>query len=118
LSTHFVSDITIWCFQDYGLHSTLSEFRCEKKCPYNDGAHPVSSRAHGNNFNAAAIPDALAEEVAEYVNAKFVLDRIRYTKMPLVPLTEDDANTITSSEGTAVVGDPGGTAHQLLETQG
>ena len=66
--------------QDYGLHATLGEFRCERKCPYKDGTHPIGARSQGNRFNAAAIPDALAEEVAEYVHAKFVLDRIRHTK--------------------------------------
>lgn len=66
--------------QDYGLHSTLNEYRCSKKCPYHGGLHPISARKQGSKFNAAAIPLDLAEEVAEYVNAKFVLDRIRHTK--------------------------------------
>ena len=65
---------------DFGLHSTLNEFTCENKCPYGKEGrvHPISVRGEGSMFNAAAIPQPLAEEVAEYVNAKFYQDRIRY----------------------------------------
>ena len=69
----------------------LSEFTCERKCPLKGGVHPISSRQHGHRFNAAAIPLALAEEVAEYVTSKFYFDRIRYTKEAKV--TEDDVDT-------------------------
>jgi len=64
---------------DFGLYSNLAEFKCEKsKCPYSIGVHPISVRTEGKMFNASAIPQPLAEEVAEYVNAKFYQDRIRY----------------------------------------
>jgi hypothetical protein len=63
---------------DYGLSCSLGEFTCCKKCPYNKGVHPIGVRKHGRMFNASAIPQPLAEEVAEYVNAKFYHDRIRY----------------------------------------
>lgn len=68
---------------DFGLYSNLTEFRCEKsKCPYSEGIHPTSVRttAGGKMFNFSAIPQPLAEEVAEYVNAKFYQDRIRHTE--------------------------------------
>ena len=107
--THHISFLFLLLFlliQDYGLHATLSEFRCTPaKCPYSGGAvHPIGARSH--SFNAAAIPEALAEEVAEYVHAKFMLDRIRYTK-EMTPsggfaVAPDEAtvetHTITSSE--------------------
>ena len=64
---------------DFGLHCALGEFVCEKKCPYKGGIHPLSCRGN-NNYNAAAIPQPLAEEIAEYVNSKFYIDRIRYTE--------------------------------------
>lgn len=41
-------------------------------------------RGHGSFYNFAAIPEALAEEVAEYVSAKFYFDGIRNTKGHLV----------------------------------
>jgi len=44
-----------------------------------------------DKFNPAAIPEALAEEVAEYVSAKFCLDRIRYTKEVKVEPVVDEA---------------------------
>ena len=80
---------------DFGLFATLNEFKCTPdRCPYSGGGvHPVSARQQGNRFNAAAIPDALAEEVAEYVNAKFVLDRIRHTAKPQV---EEETRTVSS----------------------
>ena len=65
---------------DFGLASRLSRFRCNNMCPYKGGIHPIGVRAQGTKFNAAAIPGGLAEEVAAYVNCKFILDRIRFTK--------------------------------------
>uniref|UniRef100_A0A7S4EG38 DNA (cytosine-5-)-methyltransferase n=1 Tax=Pseudo-nitzschia australis TaxID=44445 RepID=A0A7S4EG38_9STRA len=62
---------------DFNLHARLSnDFRCTKgKCPYHGKLHPIGVRSH-KQFNAAAIPQKLAEEVAEYVHAKFLLDRV------------------------------------------
>ena len=72
--------------QDFDLRSTLSEYVCGPKCPYYQGLHPIGARANGLQYNAAAIPRPLAEEVAEFVHAKFYQLRIR--KVPLVTLTE------------------------------
>ena len=71
--------------QDFDLRSTLSEFVCGPKCPYFNNIHPIGARAHGMQYNAAAIPRYLAEEVAEHVNAKFYMQRIR--KVPAVELS-------------------------------
>ncbi len=63
---------------DFRLHSTLGQYRCsEGKCPYYGRKHPISPREHGSRYNAAAIPQALAEEVAEHVNSVFYERRIR-----------------------------------------
>lgn len=64
--------------QNNFLKAELSEFRCcPGKCPYHDGVHPISVRGNSGNFDAAAIPLALAEEVADIVHSRFVLDGIR-----------------------------------------
>ena len=91
---------------DFGLHSVLNEFKCEKKCPYSierggSGVHPIGVRKYGTKYNAAAIPQALAEEVAEYVSAKFYFDRIRHTK-PKDPKDSAGATPLTMTEATAV----------------
>ena len=67
--------------QDLNLSAKLSQFTCRNaKCPYKvDNQHPVGCR-DDKNYNAAAIPQFLAEEVADYVNAKFCLDQIRCSK--------------------------------------
>jgi hypothetical protein len=52
------------------------------KCPRFGGLHPIGARAHGRSWNAAAIPKALAEEVAEHVHSTFYERRIRYTEVP------------------------------------
>jgi hypothetical protein len=63
---------------DFELKATLGEFTCDSICPYSKGQHPLSVRGQGHRFDAAAIPQPLAEEVAECVNAKFYQNRIRY----------------------------------------
>lgn len=86
--------------QDHGLYSTLKDFHCSSdNCPYYGGIHPVGVRGHGDMYNAAAIPQALAEEVAEYVNAKFYMDRIRKTKFHPV---DDDNNVVPPAVFAAV----------------
>jgi len=71
---------------DFALCSTLSEFKCggdgqtRQRCPYAGGIHPIGARRDGRQYNAAAIPQPLAEEVAEHVHANFYQQRIRYTK--------------------------------------
>lgn len=56
----------------------LGVYRCSKTtCPYYPSKHPFSARNDGNVFNAAAIPQALAETVAESVVTTFKQRRIR-----------------------------------------
>jgi hypothetical protein len=84
----------IWT-NDYKLKCTLSEFTCELKCPYAGGCHPIGVRNNGSQFNAAAIPQALAEEVAEHCSATFYDRRIRYTEdVRLTPEEEQEFNEI------------------------
>lgn len=67
-------------FQDFLLHSTLSEFKCEDKCPYGQAGavHPISARRHCRKFNVAATPQPLAEEVAQHVDSELYRHHIRY----------------------------------------
>lgn len=53
---------------------------CGPRCPYYTGIHPIGARSNGAHYNAAAIPQPLAEEVAEHVHSSFYMQRIRYTK--------------------------------------
>jgi hypothetical protein len=65
-------------------------------CPYynrKDG-HPMGARNNGHEYNAAAIPDALAEIVADEVHARFQELRIR--KTPRVMLTDDEKKAFTT----------------------
>jgi hypothetical protein len=80
---------------DFGLWGRLSDFKCSaRRCPYfKAGIHPMGCRSHGNKFNAAAIPNALAEEVAQYVDAKFYMDRVAYTKAAPPPSWEETGQT-------------------------
>lgn len=74
---------------DEDLCSRLSKFRCSKNtCPYFNGVHPIGSRSH-KEYNPAAIPENLAEEVAHYVDTKFYMDRIA-TKTSTIVLTEEE----------------------------
>jgi hypothetical protein len=66
----------IWT-NDYRLYTTLGQYRCiEGKCPY-FGRHPLSVRGQGDKYDAAIIPQPLAEEVAECVTITFYERRIR-----------------------------------------
>jgi hypothetical protein len=68
---------------DVGLHSTLLPYKCcPTKCRWSkkEQVHPYGVRQSGHIYNAAAIPKALCELVAKYVDSKFFLDRIRHTK--------------------------------------
>lgn len=94
--------------QDFNLKSTLSEYQCGPKCPYYQGLHPIGARSNGLHYNAAAIPKALAEEVAEHVHATMYQQRIR--KTPAVELTDleiaefNDAMTNVGKSTSAVGG--------------
>jgi hypothetical protein len=48
----------------------------------------LGTRSHGQSFNAAAIPQKLAEEVAEYVHSKFYMDGI--SRIPEARLTKEE----------------------------
>ena len=90
------------------MHAALSEFRCKKKCPYgqNDALHPISARGQGSKFNAAAIPQALAEEVAAYVAHKFYRDRIRHTEVAeMTPSEIAEFNAVMSRKSLSVTKD-------------
>ena len=66
---------------DVGLTNTLGVFKCgQRTCKYYQDGHPMSVRNHGNTYDFSAIPQPLAEEVAAYVDGKFVVDRIRRQK--------------------------------------
>jgi hypothetical protein len=84
---------------DFYLYSRLSDFRCsEAKCPYYKQIHPIGTRSHGQHYNAAAIPEKLAEEVAHYVDSKFYMDRIAFTpNITLSTVEENDFNLRMSS---------------------
>ena len=78
----------VWT-NDFHLMSALSQFKCSAEtCPYHGATHPIGARGHGHHYNAAAIPQALAEEVADYVHSKFYRDRIRRT--PPAEVSEQD----------------------------
>jgi len=67
-------------------------FRCsEGNCPFFGKEHPVGvcSKAK-RHVNVAAIPQKLAELVADYVFAKFVMNDIRMT--PKVILSADEVD--------------------------
>jgi hypothetical protein len=73
----------IWT-NDFGLKCNLSLFTCDNKCPHGRGGHPASVRQDGYLYDFAVIPQPLAEEVAEYVHARFFQDRIRDRKAALL----------------------------------
>jgi len=76
---------------DYGLYLRLGDFRCtEATCEYHGKTHPIGTRSHGQDFNAAAIPKILAEEVACYVHSKFFTDHIAYTPNATVSFEEEE----------------------------
>ena len=75
---------------DHSLYVRLSKFRCtEERCPYYNKIHPVGVRSHGRDFNAASIPQRLAEEVADYVFSKFYIDDTA-NSTPRIVLSKED----------------------------
>ena len=66
---------------DVELHSRLTLWICRgDECPFKEGdTHPGGCR-DDKGFNPAAIPQILAEEVADYVNSRFIIDRIKAKK--------------------------------------
>lgn len=51
------------------MFTELNVFKCSReKCNYHNKIHPIGVRGHGHFFNAAAIPRALAEGVADNVH--------------------------------------------------
>ena len=66
----------IWT-NDHRLMTTLSHFTCKNKCPYHGQKHLANVRRDGSRFDFSAIPQPLAEEVAEYVHSKFYQDHVQ-----------------------------------------
>ena len=71
--------------QDFQLHCTLAEFQQYQS------QQPTITAAATTSSTSTSIPQALAEEIAEYVNATFYEQRIRYTKQVEVSPEEQDA---------------------------
>lgn len=65
-------------------------FRCTPRtCPYYNQNHPDSARdGKLRGINYAAIPRALAEQVAAVVDSKLILDQVRFTKE--IELTQEE----------------------------
>ena len=86
------------CCQDYSLYLRLADFRCtEATCGYHGRTHPIGTKSHGQDYNTAAIPKILAEEVACYVHSKFFTDNIAYTPVATVsPEEEEEFNRCMS----------------------
>jgi len=78
----------IWT-NDYGLKNSLQEYTCEGRCQFGGrrGKHLLQVN-HGTH-DCSVIPQPLAEEVAEYINAKFVIDRIRKRKAASISNNEE-----------------------------
>lgn len=66
----------IWT-NDFGLRDTLMDFRCNIGCSMGGKRNHESVQSNRCTIDYGVIPQPLAEEVAEYVNAKFNQDRIR-----------------------------------------
>ena len=77
--------------KSHKLLSALNWFNCKKRnCPYYGVGrqHPFGARGNGRHYNSAAIPQPLAEEVADYVHAELLEARIRYKESPV--MTEEE----------------------------
>ena len=64
----------------FPLADNLRRFRCNPNCQVGGRGQHLDIQGNTSTYDFSAIPQPLAEEVAEYVHAKFVLDRIRLTK--------------------------------------
>jgi len=69
----------IWT-NDFGLRDTLVQFRCAERCSVGGKGNHESVQGNGHVNDYGVIPQPLAEEVASYVDAKFVMERIRRTE--------------------------------------
>ena len=80
------------------MYLRLADFRCtEATCGYHGRTHPIGTKSHGQDYNTAAIPKILAEEVACYVHSKFFTDNIAYTPVATVsPEEEEEFNRCMS----------------------
>ena len=68
----------IWT-NDFALRDSLMHFNCKTNCRVGGRGHHEYVTKNISVFDYSVIPQPLAEEVASYVDAKFVLDRIRRT---------------------------------------
>ena len=70
------------------MRSELSEYVCTPEtCKYYKN-HPVGHQTHKNSCNTAAIPQGLAEEVAEWVHFRMLEQRVHKTEP--IALTQAD----------------------------
>lgn len=66
---------------DHNLKAKLSYYKCSDLCPFGKkGQKHLVSVQNNREFDYSAIPQPLAEEVADYVNSRFYLDNLRRTK--------------------------------------
>ena len=91
---HDVSHMTLFILilkKCYELVTILRRFKCKPwTCSYYGVGrkHPFGARGNGQHYNFAAIPQPLAEEVAECVHSEFYNARIRYKKAPVMTEAE------------------------------
>ena len=69
----------IWT-NDWGLKSSLQEYTCEEKCQHYGKKTRHILQVSSGTHDCSVIPQPLAEEVAAYVNAKFIMSRIQKRK--------------------------------------
>lgn len=69
----------IWT-NDFGLRDSLAQFRCEERCHVGGRGNHEGIQGQCHRYDFGVIPQPLAEEVAAYVDAKFIINRIRRTK--------------------------------------
>ena len=71
----------------------MNFYKCNANCPYYEKCHPIGARSNGSQYNAAAIPHFLAEEVAEHVMCTFSQQNIRRKEeVFLTPKEEKEFN--------------------------
>jgi len=76
---------TLLWTNSFELCRCLRRFRCET--PFCDGVH-IDVRGNTGKFDFSVIPEPLAVFVSEWVNSKFVLDKIRTARLTHPSQTE------------------------------
>ena len=62
---------------DFVLRAILAEFTCEKHCHV--ARQHKSTRGRASQYDVGVIPTLLAEEVADYVDATYLMKGVRFT---------------------------------------